>query len=71
MSKYTKILKKWANLRHPDKKFFQAALRLYYSLSHTDKPKMIKECKDYIEGVKDGTIIPGPPPLPDIPKVKV
>jgi hypothetical protein len=64
MNKQIKIIKSWGKLRHPDKKFTNMAIALYYTLSEKDKEAMLKECKDYIEDVRSGKIEASVPELP-------
>ena len=56
-----KIIRKWSKLRHWDyKNVEKSALNLYNSLDDHDKPLMLQEFQNYIDGVKSGKIIPEP-----------
>ena len=64
MKKYVKTIRKWAHLRHPDPKFEKTAIRLYETSDKRDQELMLQEFQDYIDGVKNGTIIPSTPKIP-------
>ena len=69
--KELKVIRKYWKLRSIDPKgTTRVAIQLYNSLDEKDQIGMIKEFTNYIEGVKIGTIIPGPVVL-KIPRFKL
>ena len=65
-----KIIRKWAKLRHPDKKFEKTAIAYYKILPKDDRIKMMEEFQAYIDAVKNGEVIAGPIKLPELPEIK-
>lgn len=68
---YKKIIREWAKNRHYDQTgVVDAALSLYRTLDKREQEFMLREFKDYNEGVKSGRIIPSPVQL-HVPTFKV
>lgn len=64
MNKNIKLIRKWAKLRHSDKKFADVAIRLYETSDERDREMMVEEFQDYVDAVKDGIIQPTSPKIP-------
>ena len=66
--KAIKIIKKYYKIRMSPW-ITDTAITFYLGLDTLNRTRMMKEYQDYIDGVKNGTIIPTQPTLPKIPKL--